>query len=147
MKKIISIVLIAIVILALVITFIYFKNRNASKNTTMDTNQEITVKTVILKEGSGEEAVNGSRVTVNYTGWLTDGTKFDSSLDRNRPLEFTLGNKEVIEGWEKGVLGMKVGEIRRLEIPSQMAYGEQDLGIIPPNSNLNFEVELLKVTK
>lgn len=147
MKKIISIVLIAIVILALVITFIYFKNRNASKNTIMDTNQEITVKTVILKEGSGEEAVNGSRVTVNYTGWLTDGTKFDSSLDRNRPLEFTLGNKEVIEGWEKGVLGMKVGEIRRLEIPSQMAYGEQDLGIIPPNSNLNFEVELLKVTK
>ncbi len=145
MKKIITIVFIAIVILALVITFIYFKNKNTSKTTTMNT--EPYVKTVILKEGNGDEAVNGSRVTVNYTGWLTNGKKFDSSLDRNRPLEFTLGNSEVIEGWEKGVLGMKVGEIRRLEIPSKMAYGEQDLGIIPPNSDLVFEVELLKVTK
>lgn len=144
MKKIISIVLIAIVILALVITFIYFKNRNTSKNTIMN---EPYVKTSILKEGKGEEATNGSRVTVNYTGWLTNGTKFDSSLDRNRPLEFTLGSHEVIEGWEKGVLGMKVGEIRRLEIPPEMAYGEQDLGIIPPNSTLIFEVELLKVSK
>jgi FKBP-type peptidyl-prolyl cis-trans isomerase len=95
MKKIISIVLIAIVILALVITFIYFKNRNTSKNTIMN---EPYVKTAILKEGKGEEAVNGSHITVNYTGWLTNGTKFDSSLDRNRPLEFTLGSHEVIEG-------------------------------------------------
>jgi len=95
MKKIISIVLIAIVILALVITFIYFKNRNTSKNTIMN---EPYVKTAILKEGNGEEATNGSHITVNYTGWLTNGTKFDSSLDRNRPLEFTLGSHEVIEG-------------------------------------------------
>ncbi len=95
MKKIISIVLIAIVILALVITFIYFKNRNTSKNTTVN---EPYIKTAILKEGTGEEAINGRRVTVNYTGWLTNGTKFDSSLDRNQPLEFTLGNHEVIEG-------------------------------------------------
>ncbi len=144
MKKIISIVLIAIVILALVITFIYFKNRNTSKNTTVN---EPYIKTAILKEGTGEEAINGRRVTVNYTGWLTNGTKFDSSLDRNQPLEFTLGNHEVIEGWEKGVLGMKVGEIRRLEIPPEMAYGDQDLGIIPPNSRLIFEVELIKVSK
>jgi len=140
MKKLISIVLIAIVILALVITFIYFKNRKPA---------EIIqgVKTITLKAGNGEEAVTGTKVTVNYTGWLTNGTKFDSSLDRNRPLEFTLGRNEVIEGWEKGVLGMKVGEIRRLEIPSEMAYKDQDLGIIPPNSDLIFEVELLKVTK
>ena len=108
---------------------------------------ENNLKTVILKPGTGDEAVNGTMVTVNYTGWLVNGTKFDSSLDRNRPLEFTLGAKEVIEGWEKGVLGMKVGEIRRLEIPANMAYGDRDLGIIPPNSDLIFEVELLKVTK
>lgn len=144
MKKLISIVLIAMVILALVITMIYFKNRKPSQNISME---QQGVKINVLKAGNGEEAVSGMKVTVNYTGWLTNGTKFDSSLDRNRPLEFTLGKNEVIEGWEKGVLGMKVGEIRRLEIPSKMAYGEQDLGIIPPNSDLVFEVELLKVAK
>lgn len=143
MKKLMSVVLIAVVILALVITYIYFNNRKPSRNN----NMEPQLKTIILKAGTGEEAVNGTRVTVNYTGWLTNGTKFDSSLDRNRPLEFTLGNNEVIEGWDKGVLGMKVGEIRRLEIPAKMAYGDRDLGIIPPNSDLFFEVELLKVTK
>ncbi len=143
MRKLISIVLIVVVILALVITFIYFNNRKPINNNVMENN----LKTVILKPGTGDEAVNGTMVTVNYTGWLVNGTKFDSSLDRNRPLEFTLGAKEVIEGWEKGVLGMKVGEIRRLEIPANMAYGERDLGIIPPNSDLIFEVELLKVTK
>lgn len=144
MKKLISIVLIAMVILALVITMIYFKNRKPSQNISME---QQGVKINVLKAGNGEEAVSGMKVTVNYTGWLTNGTKFDSSLDRNRPLEFTLGKNEVIEGWEKGVLGMKVGEIRRLEIPSKMAYGEQDLGIIPSNSDLVFEVELLKVAK
>ncbi len=143
MRKLISIVLIVVVILALVITFIYFNNRKPINNNVMENN----LKTVILKPGTGDEAVNGTMVTVNYTGWLVNGTKFDSSLDRNRPLEFTLGAKEVIEGWEKGVLGMKVGEIRRLEIPANMAYGDRDLGIIPPNSDLIFEVELLKVTK
>lgn len=143
MRKLISIVLIVVVILALVITFIYFNNRKPINDNVMENN----LKTVILKPGTGDEAVNGTMVTVNYTGWLVNGTKFDSSLDRNRPLEFTLGAKEVIEGWEKGVLGMKVGEIRRLEIPANMAYGDRDLGIIPPNSDLIFEVELLKVTK
>jgi FKBP-type peptidyl-prolyl cis-trans isomerase len=94
MKKLMSVVLIAVVILALVITYIYFNNRKPSRNN----NMEPQLKTIILKAGTGEEAVNGTRVTVNYTGWLTNGTKFDSSLDRNRPLEFTLGNNEVIEG-------------------------------------------------
>ena len=143
MRKLISIVLIVVVILALVITFIYFNNRKPINNNVMENN----LKTTILKPGTGDEAVNGTMVTVNYTGWLVNGTKFDSSLDRNRPLEFTLGAGEVIEGWEKGVLSMKVGEIRRLEIPAEMAYGDRDLGIIPPNSDLVFEVELLKVTK
>jgi FKBP-type peptidyl-prolyl cis-trans isomerase len=141
MKRLIYIVFIVLILLALVITFIYFKNKRPVENI-----YNADIKTVILKEG--DEAVNGSKISVNYTGWLVDGTKFDSSLDPNRrPLEFTLGKKEVIEGWEKGVLGMKVGEIRRIEIPASMAYGEQDLGIIPPNSDLIFEVELLNVEK
>ncbi len=143
MKKIISAVLFAVIILAIVIAFVYFKNNKTTKQEVM-TNE---VKTTILKAGTGQEATNGIKVTVNYTGWLVDGTKFDSSLDRNKPLEFTLGTHEVIDGWDKGVLGMKVGEIRRLEIPSALAYGSQDLGIIPPNSDLIFEVELLKVSK
>jgi len=145
MRKLISIVLIAIMILALVITFIYFSNRKSNNNTTME--QENQLKTTILKEGTGEMAVNDMRVTVHYTGWLVNGTKFDSSLDRGAPFEFILGASQVIEGWEKGVLGMKVGEIRRLEIPSEMGYGSQGAGIIPPNSDLIFEVELLKVSK
>ena len=143
MKKIISAVLFAVIILAIVIAFIYFKNNKTTKQEVM-TNE---VKTTILKQGTGAEAVNGSIVSVHYTGWLVNGTKFDSSLDRNKAFDFTLGAQQVIAGWDKGVLGMKVGEIRRLEIPSELAYGEQDLGIIPPNSDLIFEVELLKVSK
>lgn len=142
MKKLISAVLFAAIILAIVIAFVYFEHNKPTKQEVM-TNE---VKTSILKAGTGQEATNGSKVTVHYTGWLVNGTKFDSSLDRNNPLEFTLGAQQVIQGWEKGVLGMKVGEIRRLEIPTEMAYGSQDLGIIPPNSDLIFEVELLKVS-
>jgi len=143
MKKIISAVLFAVIILAIVIAFIYFKNNKTTKQEVM-TNE---VKTTILKPGTGAEVVNGSIVSVHYTGWLVNGTKFDSSLDRNQPFDFTLGAQQVIAGWDKGVLGMKVGEIRRLEIPSELAYGEEGEGVIPPNSDLIFEVELLKVSK
>ncbi len=98
------------------------------------------------KVGSGAEAVSGKSITVHYTGTLTDGTKFDSSVDRGEPFTFNLGAGEVIQGWDKGFAGMKVGGKRKLTIPSDMAYGERGAGAsIPPNSTLIFEVELLKV--
>jgi peptidylprolyl isomerase len=95
--------------------------------------------------GTGIEAAPGKKVTVNYVGTLTNGTKFDSSYDRNEPFAFNLGAGEVIAGWDQGVKGMKVGGKRKLTIPPSLGYGSQDLGSIPPNSTLVFEVELLKV--
>lgn len=104
--------------------------------------------------GTGAEAVSGKAVAVHYTGWLYDesaadkhGTKFDSSVDRGEPFEFTLGNKDVIQGWDEGVVGMKVGGKRTLVIPASMAYGETGAGggLIPPNATLVFDVELLEV--
>jgi FKBP-type peptidyl-prolyl cis-trans isomerase FkpA len=99
-----------------------------------------------LAEGTGEAARAGDSVQVHYTGWLTDGTKFDSSLDRRSPFSFRLGAGKVIKGWDEGVAGMKVGGKRKLHIPSALAYGARGAGgIIPPNAELVFEVELLKI--
>jgi len=100
-----------------------------------------------VKEGDGKEAKVGDKVKVHYSGTLTDGTKFDSSYDRDEPLEFTLGEGQVITGWEQGVAGMKVGGKRILTIPPELGYGEKGAGTIPPNSTLLFEIELLKVTR
>ena len=96
--------------------------------------------------GTGTEAQAGKTVSVHYTGWLTDGTKFDSSLDRGQPFEFTLGSGNVIRGWDEGVKGMKVGGKRKLTIPPDLGYGAAGAGgAIPPNATLVFEVELLGV--
>jgi peptidylprolyl isomerase len=101
---------------------------------------------VEITSGNGAEAVDGKRVTVHYTGTLENGTKFDSSVDRNVPFTFTLGQGQVIAGWDQGVKGMKVGGKRKLVIPPQLGYGEKGVGgVIPPNAKLLFEVELLKV--
>ena len=99
-----------------------------------------------LKAGEGAEAKAGERVTVHYVGTLTDGKKFDSSRDRGKGFKFTLGRGEVIQGWDKGVAGMRVGELRKLTIPSQMGYGARGFPpTIPPDATLVFEVELLAV--
>ena len=99
-----------------------------------------------IEGGTGAVAVSGQKAKVHYTGWLTNGQKFDSSKDRNDPFEFTLGAGQVIKGWDEGVAGMKVGGKRKLTIPPQLGYGARGAGgVIPPNAELIFEVELLGV--
>jgi peptidylprolyl isomerase len=104
------------------------------------------MKIVDEQLGTGATAEKGKNVTVNYTGWLADGTKFDSSHDRNRPFTFTLGVGQVIKGWDEGVAGMKVGGKRKLIIPSHLAYGKRGSPpVIPADAELTFEVDLLDV--
>lgn len=99
-----------------------------------------------LREGTGDEAKPGQRVTVHYVGTLTNGSKFDSSRDRGQGFTFALGGRQVIRGWDEGVAGMKVGGLRKLTIPPDLGYGNRGFPpVIPPNSTLVFEVELLEV--
>ncbi|MCC6609474.1 MAG: FKBP-type peptidyl-prolyl cis-trans isomerase [Burkholderiales bacterium] len=106
-----------------------------------------TASGLIIEEltvGEGATAAAGQRVTVHYTGWLTDGRKFDSSKDRDEPFVFPLGGRRVIAGWDEGVQGMRVGGVRKLTIPPELGYGARGAGgVIPPNATLVFEVELL----
>jgi len=106
-----------------------------------------TLNVTDLVVGTGDLASRNAKVSVHYTGWLEDGTKFDSSVDRGTPFEFTLGARQVIPGWDQGVEGMQVGGKRKLVIPPELAYGKKGAGnIIPPNATLTFDVELLAVT-
>lgn len=108
----------------------------------------VEFQAITLREGSGDPAVNGDTVSVHYTGKLEDGQTFDSSLERGEPINFILGAGQVIRGWEIGVLGMKIGEKRRIVIPPELAYGEEGVpGVIPSNAVLVFEVELMAVEK
>jgi FKBP-type peptidyl-prolyl cis-trans isomerase len=127
-------------ILVLVLIFLVFFVNNGDDNMT-----EFKIET--LEEGSGDQVVkSGDTITVHYTGTLVDGTKFDSSVDRGEPFTFTIGSGQVIQGWEQGFSGMKVGEKRRLTIPPEMGYGDRATGSIPANSVLIFEVELISIS-
>jgi FKBP-type peptidyl-prolyl cis-trans isomerase FkpA len=138
-----------IVVVALVV-FVQAADRNKGPDDPTKAPREVKtqsgLKFVDLKTGAGNEAKPGVKVSVHYTGWLKDGKKFDSSLDRKAPFEFNLGAGQVIKGWDEGVAGMKVGGKRKLIIPPQLAYGERGAGgLIPANAELTFEIELLEI--
>ena len=142
MKKILIVSLVVVLIIIIVVGVFILSNKKEIKEKIMDNGLKIET----LKEGTGEETKNGDMVSVHYTGTLEDGTKFDSSLNRGTPFEFKLGASMVIKGWDLGVLGMKIGEKRRLTIPSDLGYGPNGIpGAIPPNAILIFEIELLDI--
>jgi len=134
------------VLLLAAIAFLVFQSVNKPTQTSSDATQSasgLVIEDLVV--GSGAQAQNGDTVSVNYTGWLEDGTKFDSSYDRNQSFEFKLGTRAVIAGWDQGIAGMQVGGKRKLTIPPELAYGNQGIpGVIPPNATLVFEVELLE---
>jgi len=151
-----GVVIVIILVLGLIILMQVNKNSNNTSTTNTTTtnnpdsspiNTSTTSGLVIqdIKTGTGNAVVNGNTLSVNYIGTLTDGTKFDSSYDRNQPFSFVIGQGNVIQGWDQGMLGMKVGGKRKLTIPANLGYGNQPAGSIPPNSTLIFEVELLGI--
>lgn len=128
------------IILLFLITFLSYSQNKDTVTTSSG------LKYLILKVGKGKKSESGKIAEVHYTGWLLDGKKFDSSRDRNEPFEFMLGGKQVIAGWDEGVVLMRIGDKYRFILPPNLAYGERGAGeIIPPNSTLIFDVELLGV--
>lgn len=122
-------------------------NQSNQSNQLKQENKPMQLEIKTTQEGTGDRAVkSGDTISVNYTGKLMDGTKFDSSLDRGTPFTFTIGQGQVIKGWDQGLIGMKVGEKRTLAIPSELGYGERGSGsIIPPNAALIFDTELVSI--
>jgi FKBP-type peptidyl-prolyl cis-trans isomerase FkpA len=144
MKKTIARLLLAVLILGFGMSVRAASSNKKGSGTALETVKDLKIED--LKKGTGAIAESGKTVSVNYTGWLTDGKKFDSSFDHGQPFEFKLGSGQVIPGWDKGVAGMKVGGKRKLIIPPGLGYGANGAGgVIPPNATLVFEVELLAV--
>lgn len=142
-KNLIGTLVIALIVVALAY-FVWPKTNQPAGVASSFNIQGMNIE--ILKQGSGEGAKTGNSVTVHYTGTLENGTKFDSSVDRGEPFSLTLGENRVIQGWELGLLGMKTGEKRKLTIPPELGYGSRGAGsLIPPNSTLIFEVEMLGI--
>ena len=139
-------ILLAVIIVSFLAVFVYLRKNPSQDQNPLGQNLIEDFSMQVIKEGSGEQAAkSGDILAVHYVGTLENGEKFDSSRDRGRPFEFTLGAKQVIPGWDLGLMGTKVGEIRKLVIPPQLGYGDQAVGNIPANSTLNFEVELLEI--
>ncbi len=153
-----KIIALAMAVVLIVVGFFIFYNKNKTDSSAVKQNEILGLKLnnqkmnkqgveiEILKEGTGAIAKKGDKVSVHYVGTLENGTKFDSSVDRGIPFEFALGAGQVIPGWDIGVEGMKIGETRKLTIPSELAYGARGAGnAIPPNAILVFEVQLLGI--
>jgi FKBP-type peptidyl-prolyl cis-trans isomerase len=136
------------IILSLAVFFTACTNKDESINqsTMTETEKNAKVDIQVILEGKGKEAKNGDKLKMHYTGFLTDQTKFDSSIDKGRPFEFVLGSGSVIKGWDIGVLGMKVGEKRRLTIPYELGYGVHGYPpVIPAKATLIFDIELIAI--
>jgi FKBP-type peptidyl-prolyl cis-trans isomerase len=147
MNKIALTIVLLVITVVIVITGLGIFSETQGPSQQTDNNFMIqNMKVEILKQGTGEGAKTGDKVIVNYVGTLQDGTKFDSSIDRGQPFPVTIGNGEVIKGWEIGLTGMKVGEKRKLTIPPELAYGSSGAGgVIPPNATIIFDIDLLSI--
>jgi FKBP-type peptidyl-prolyl cis-trans isomerase FkpA len=144
------ILIVAVVVLAAAALYWKFRAQKALSAATASGPATVTTASglqyTVLQAGSGDAAQAGRMVTVHYTGWLTNGAKFDSSVDRGQPFNFSLGAGQVIKGWDEGVAGMQIGEKRKLIIPPGLGYGDRGAGrVIPPGATLIFDVELLGI--